>query len=168
MSGLDAAIGGAGAPGDDSLGVFGGLLEDVQEGVAADGAIDAAILGGGIAFHSKEIAAGVILDEFLANLLDLEAGGRLESVVVVEGDHVEDDVLGDGVGGADKGLAATGALEAMEPDDGDAGLGLHRGDDRGNHGGFQAHGRGRGDTEAEKVPAIDAMLTQDIVSGQRR
>jgi len=148
--------------------VLGGFLEDVQEGVAADGAIDAAVLGGSIAFDGKEIAAGVILDEFLANCFDLEAGGRLEGVVIIEGDHVEHDVLGNGVGGADKGLAATSALETMEPDDGDAGLRLHRGDDRGNHGGFQAHGCCGGDTEAEKVPAIDAMLTQDIVSGQRR
>jgi len=62
MSGLDTAIGGAGAPGDDGFGVFGGFLEDVQEGVAADGAIDATILGGSIAFNGKEIAAGVILE----------------------------------------------------------------------------------------------------------
>jgi len=168
MSGLDAAIGGAGAPGNDGFGVFGGFFEDVQKGIAADGAVYAAILGGSIAFNGKEIAAGVILNEFFANCFDLEAGGRLEGIIVVEGDHVEDDVLSDGVGGADKGFAATGALEAMEPDDGDAGLGLHRGDNRGNHGSFQTHSRGGGDTEAEKVPAIDAMLTQDIVSGQKR
>ena len=168
MSGLDAAVGSAGAPCDDGLGVFGGLLEDVEERVAADGAIDAAVLGGSIAFHGKEIAAGVIFDELLANCFDLEAGSRLKGIVVIEGDHVEDDVLGDGVGGANKGFAATSALEAMEPDDGDARLGLHRGDDRGNHGGFQPHRRGGGHAEAEKVPAIDAMLTQDIISGQRR
>jgi len=159
MSGLDAAVGGAGAPGNDSLCVLSGLLEDVQKGVAADGAVDAAILGGSIAFNGKKIAAGMVLDELLADLFDLETRGRLEGVVVVEGDHVEDDVLGDRVGGADKGFAATRALETVEPNNRDAGLGLHRSDDRGHHGGFQAHGRGRGDTKAQKVPAIDAMLT---------
>jgi len=54
---LDAAVGGAGAPGDDGLGVLGGFLEDVEETLAVDGAVDAAVLSGRVALDSQQVAA---------------------------------------------------------------------------------------------------------------
>jgi hypothetical protein len=56
-----------------------------------------------------------------------------KGVVGVERDHVQDQVLRNPLGRTDDRLAAAGALEPMQPNHGDAGLGLHNGHDLGHH-----------------------------------
>jgi hypothetical protein len=70
--------------------------------VPAYSAINAAILGGRVAFHGQDVSARIILHDFLANLFHLLAGGGLQSVIVVERDHVQNHVLRDGMGRADE------------------------------------------------------------------
>ena len=98
----------------------------------------------------------------------MEPRGCLKRVVVVQRDHVEDDVLGDRVRRADKGLAAASAFQAVEPDDRDTRLGLHRGNDPGHHGSLQAQGGGRSHAELEEITAIDAVLAQNVVGRKER
>ena len=74
--------------------MFGRLFQNVQEGIAAHGAVDTAIGRGRVAFHRQKVLAAMLAHGLPADLLHLESGGRLECVVIVQGDHVKHDVLG--------------------------------------------------------------------------
>src|ERR1017187_1638168 len=99
---LNASVRSAGSPGHDGVIVFGSLFQDIKEAAPTDRTVDASILGGGIAFHREDVAALVVLHDLLANLFALLAGRGLQRLVVIEREHVEENILGDGMRAADK------------------------------------------------------------------
>jgi hypothetical protein len=54
----------------------------------------------------------------------------------------------------------------VQPQNGDAGLFLHRVDDARHHDGFESHGRRYGGAKFQEGPSIDAMPLEDVVSGR--
>ena len=76
LGGLDAAVGGAAAPGDDRLGARGGLLHDVQRGAPADAAVDAVVGRRHRALDQHQVLALVLLHRVVQGLLGLRARPR--------------------------------------------------------------------------------------------
>ena len=110
----------------------------------------------------------MILHHVLANFFRLKARGCLQRVIVVERNHVQDDVLGDGMGRTDEGLATTRALQPVKPQHRNTRLVFHGRDDPRHYGGFESHGGGGGNAEANEVAAIHTMLTEDVVRRGKR
>ena len=163
LGGLHATVRGARSPGDDRLGIRGGFLENVLERLAANGAVHAAVVGGRVAFDSQNVLAFVLLHDVAPDLFHLEAGGRLQRVVVVERDHVQDDVLRNGVRGANERFAAAGALQAMQPQHRNARLGLHGFNDLGDERGAQAESGRRLGAKFQERPTVDSVSLKDLV-----
>ena len=168
MRGLHAACGGARAPRHDSFRVRRRLPENVLERFASDGAVHSAVFRWSIAFDREQVPARMIFHHVLTNFFRLKACGCLQRVVVVQRDHVEDDVLGNGMGRTDEGLATARALQPVQPQHGNPRFILHGRDDPGHYRGFQSHGGGGGNAEANEVAAIHTMLTEDVVSRGKR
>ncbi|MPM14565.1 hypothetical protein SDC9_60929 [bioreactor metagenome] len=123
---LHAAIGGAGAPADDRLGVLGGVFQLLDEGLAADDAEHAVLVERRVALDREDVVALVFLDRVLKRRLGRRARRRHQRVVVIERDHRQHDVLCQRMGRADEAFRTAGAFEPMHPDDGRARLRLHR------------------------------------------
>ncbi|OIQ63998.1 hypothetical protein GALL_544550 [mine drainage metagenome] len=136
--GLHAAVGGAGAPANDRLGMFGGHLELFDKGFAADNAIHAVFVQWRVAFDGEDVVALVFLDRIHQGSFGLMARGGHQSVVVVKADHRQDDILGQRMRRADEAFAAAGAFEAVDPDYRGARLCLHRLGDFWDKGGAEA------------------------------
>ena len=139
LGGLHASVGGARTPGNNRLGVFGRFQQDIQEAVAAHGAVHAPIGSRRVALHGQQVLPLVVLHDLLADFLGLFSRRRLQRVVVVQRNHVQDDVLGDRVRAADETLTAAGAFQPVQPDHRNARFGLHGGHHLGDHGSFQPH-----------------------------
>ena len=131
--------------------------------VATYRAVNAAVVGGRIAFHGQDVLAFVLLHDVAPDLFHLESCGGLQRVVVVQRDHVQDNVLCDRVSGANERFAAAGALQAVQPENGDARLGLHSFHNLGDQGGAQSHGCGGLCTEFQERATVDSMLAENVV-----
>jgi hypothetical protein len=121
---LHAAPGGAGAPGDDRLGVGHGFLISTK-GLPPIDAVHAVLVERRVALDGQDVVALVLLHDLFEDGLGLVAGGGHQRVVVVERDHRQHHVLGQRVRRADEGLGAAGAFQAVQPDHRRARLGLH-------------------------------------------
>jgi hypothetical protein len=81
---------------------------------------------GRIALAGENVLAVIFLDGLLENFLSLVSGGGHDGVVVVQGDHGQDDVAGQRMTGADERFRTAGALLTMQPYDRGSRLGFHR------------------------------------------
>jgi hypothetical protein len=113
-----AAPGGAGADGDHRGRIGGAFLEQFNRGLAADLAVDAAVLGRDRAFDDQHVLALVGLHRLLRACFDLVAGGGQQGLVVVERDDVEDQLFQRRVLGAQQRLGTAGAFLEVQPDHG--------------------------------------------------
>jgi len=156
--GLHATGIGAGAPGDDRLGVFGCFFEDLPRAFAADAAIGV-VFRRHRAFNREDVSARILLHGVFQALLGLVAGGGHQRLGVVERNVVEEQGLDNRVVDADERLAATGALLQVQPDDRQATLRFQRFDNLGDGGGFQTHRRGHHRAEFDELAAGNAFLT---------
>jgi hypothetical protein len=82
--------------------VLGRLAQDGLERLAGHRAVDPAVLRRRVALDGEDVLTGMILHDLLADRLDLMPRRRLQRVVVVQRDHVEDDVLRDRMRRADE------------------------------------------------------------------
>jgi hypothetical protein len=96
-AGGDAAPGRAGADGDDRHGALGGFHEVLLYRAVGHLAVDAAILGRNGAIDHQQVVAEVLLHRGPARFLGLVPRCHAEGLVVVERDHVENQVLERGV-----------------------------------------------------------------------
>jgi hypothetical protein len=78
--------------------------------------VDAFVFGGNRAFDHQDILAGVLGHAGAQRGFRLRARGRHQSLVVVEGDHVEDEVGDIGSRGTQERLGASGAVLEVQPD----------------------------------------------------
>ncbi len=155
-----AAPGSAGAYRNDRSRTRSRLASKLKRGLAADLAINTAVLHGNGAFDHEQILALVLLHRGLLGGLDLVAGGGEQRLVVVERDDIEDQLFERGMLGAKHRFRAARAFLVVQPDNGRP---LFLGNGLGNlcrRTVRQAHGRG--DTGAkchELAPAYpEAVL----------
>ena len=163
LGGLHAAPGGAGAPGDDRAGVLGHPFQLFDEGLAAVDAVHAAFVERRIAFDRENILAFVFLLGLLEDGFGLMAGGGHESVVVIERDHRQHDILDQRMRRADEAFRAAGAFQPVHPDHRHARLGFQRLRDLGRTGRAKAHAGGGERTEFGETPARDPLPADHVV-----
>ena len=113
---LDATPGGARADGDDGGGALGGLAHEFDLRLAADLAVDAAVLHRRAALGHQHVLAFVLVHHRVLVIERLLAGADAQRVVIVEGDDVEQEAFQRRVVGAQQRLGAAGAFLAMQPD----------------------------------------------------
>lgn len=112
----NAAVGCAGAECDDRRSPFGRFSQHVEIAHPADRRV-ARIAERNRAIHDQDVPAPVLAHGLQARLVDRIAGGRLQSVLVVEPDRLENHLLDRRAEGAREGLRAARALLEREPDD---------------------------------------------------
>ena len=105
-----------GADGNNGTRVGGAFLEQFDRRLAADLAINAAILGRNRPFDDQNVFALVFLHRLMPGCFDLMAGGGEQGFVVVERDDVENQVFQRRMLGAQDRLGAAGAFLEMQPD----------------------------------------------------
>ena len=131
-----------------------GLADVLYLGLAADLAVDAAVLGRRRPFGDQDVLAALLLHDLVLVGLGPRAGAYAQGLVILQRDHVQDQGLERGVVGAQQGLGAAGTLLAVEPDDRRplrGGAGGFRHPDAGGRG--QAHGRRDARAECEELPS---------------
>ena len=106
----NAAPGRAGTDGDDRRRAFRRLLDNFEDRLAGDHAIDAAIFGRDRAVHHQHELAPVLLHGLGLVRLGLMAGSGAEGLVIVEGDQVENQGFERRMVGAQQRLGAAGAF----------------------------------------------------------
>ncbi len=88
--GLDSAEGGAGADGDDGGSLGADLGQGVHRRLAADFAVDAAVLGRNASLDDQNEFAGMLGDGLLQYLLCLVACRRHDGFMVIKRNNIED------------------------------------------------------------------------------
>ena len=113
----NAAEGRARPDGDGGGGAAADLAGDVERRPAADRAIRAVGAGRNRALDDGDVAAGPSLTVVVQVLLGLVAGGGHDRLVVVDRQHVEDDLGRRRAAGPQEGLGVARAVLELEPDE---------------------------------------------------
>lgn len=136
-----------------------------DERLAAGDAIHAIFIQRRIALDGQDIVALVFLDRLLERGLRRVARRRHQRVVIIKADHRQHHILGQRMGRADEAFRAAGAFQAMHPDDGGAGLGLHRMGDLGHEGRAKAKRGRRQRAILHEAAAGDPLPAHDVIEG---
>ena len=161
----DTAERGAGADRHDCGGALDRLHQHVVVAYAGDGRV-AGVAHRDRAVDEHQVAAMVLFHRRATGLLGLFTGGRLQRVMVVEGDGVEHQPLDRGRCRACQRLGAARAFLEGQPDHrGPTGILDRLGDTR-NHARRQGQDRGRGCAVLEEPASRHPLRLQDFPNGR--
>jgi hypothetical protein len=128
-------------------------------------AIHPVFIEGRVAFTGEDELAVILLDGLFEDLLGLVTCSSHDRVVVVERYHRQDDVTRQRIAGTDKRLGTAGTLEAVQPHDRCAWLGLERVGDFAGEFGPETQASGGKTTEFEEAPAGDTVTAHHLIEG---
>ena len=162
--GLYTAPGSARPPGNDSLGMIGCMAKLFNKWFAADDAIHTIFIErAALPSTARMKLPSYFSDGFLNDRFSLISCRSHQRIIIVQGDHGEDDVFGEGMGRADEALRTASAFETVNPEHRNAGLGFHRVGDLGRIGWSQPKRGGRKAAIFEEAASCDPLTPHYII-----
>ena len=130
---------------------------------AADGAIDAAILGRDGTLDSQEVVAGILFDSIPDDFLGLVPGRRLDCLHIVQRDDAQDGIGNQRVGRLDQRFGATSTGREIQPVDGRTGFCFQRLDHLGHQRALEPQVGGGQRAKLHKIPSTHAATAGRFV-----
>ena len=142
------------------------ITRDLQGGFSANRAIGAVGAGRNGALDQGDIFARIVMDGLRQGLLGLTAGGSHQRFMIVEGNHIEDEIGNCRMGGPQERFRIAGAVLKLEPDQDRLLFAFDRGSNRVGGGIRQSQNRRHRSAKSQKITTGNATMFEFLLEAK--